>query len=220
MAIASMLSITAFAGAFGPVAEAYSAGISLSTAFVLAILLGVITKGRYYIARQDTLADKMGSSDRLRCTICNYSYELRDMAHCPFYEGTICSLCCSLEAHCHDICKRPGQVKIARESRLGSAHFQRMIAPDLARRLMKFFGVAAALAVVTAAVFLLVYRLTELNMAVTPVDNSRLLLQIYLATLVLIGVGAWWIVLAHESRELAERDLVTSLEKLTRRARS
>jgi hypothetical protein len=30
MAIASMLSITAFAGAFGPLAEAYSAGISLT----------------------------------------------------------------------------------------------------------------------------------------------------------------------------------------------
>jgi signal transduction histidine kinase len=36
-----------------------------------------------------------------------------------------------------------------------------------------------------------------------------------MATFVLICVGAWWIVLAHESRELAERDLVVSLKKLT-----
>jgi signal transduction histidine kinase/purine-cytosine permease-like protein len=214
MAIASVLSITAFAGAFGPLAEAYSAAISLSTAFLVAILLGIMTKGRYYIARQDALADKADGPDRLRCVICNYGYEPRDMAHCPFYEGAICSLCCTLEAHCHDVCKRPGQVRVAREIRRGTAHFRRMIAPDLVRRLMKFFGVTAALAVVTAAVFLLAYRLTELNTSVTPVDNSRLLLQIYLATLVLISVGAWWIVLAHESRELAERDLVTSLEKL------
>jgi signal transduction histidine kinase len=215
MAIASMLSITAFAGAFGPLAEAYSAGMSLSTAFVVAIMLGVITKGRYYIARQDTLAGKTDGSGRLQCVICNYGYEPRDMALCPFYEGAICSLCCSLEAHCHDICKRPGQVRIARETQLGAAHFQRKIAPDLIRRLMKFVGVAAALAAITAAVFLLTYRLTELNMSVTAVDNSRLLFRIYLATFVLICVGAWWIVLAHESRELAERDLVTSLEKLT-----
>src|SRR3984893_6715523 len=215
MAIASMLSITAFAGAFGPLAEAYSAGMSLSTAFVVAILLGIITKGRYYIARQDTLADKTGGSDRLQCVICNYGYERRDMALCPFYEGAICSLCCSLEAHCHDICKRPEQVRIARETRLGAAHFQRKIAPDLIRRLMKFVGIAAALAAITAAVFLLTYRLTELNMSVTAADNSRLLLRIYLDTFVLICVGAWWIVLAHESHELAERDLVTSLEKLT-----
>ena len=34
------------------------------------------------------------------------------------------------------------------------------------------------------------------------------------ALLPLLAVGAWWIVLAHESRELAERELVASLEKL------
>jgi purine-cytosine permease-like protein len=129
MAIASMLSIASFAGAFGPLAEAYSAAISLGTAFIVAVFLGVITKGQYYIARQDTLADTLDSSRRLRCAICNYDYEPPDMALCPFYEGPICSLCCSLEAHCHDICKRPGQVRIARETRPGTAHFQRMIAP-------------------------------------------------------------------------------------------
>ena len=214
MAIASILSITAFAGMLGPVAEAYSAGLSLSAAFVCAILLGFITRGRYYLARQDTLTGKIDSHELLRCAICNYAYEPRDMAHCPFYEGTICSLCCSLEAHCHDSCKRPAQSH-AREASRGAGHFERMIEPDLIRRLMKFFGVAAALAVVTAAAFLLAYRLTELDMAVAQVDNSRLLLRIYLAALVLICVGAWWIVLAHESRELAERDLVISLEKLT-----
>src|SRR5262249_51080300 len=160
------------------------------------------------------LVDKAHGAERLRCVICNYDYEPHDMAHCPFYEGAICSLCCTLEAHCHDICKRPGQARVAREIRAGASHFRRMIAPDLVLRLMKFFGVAAALAVVTAAVFLLAFRLTELN-TVTPVDNGRLLLQIYLATLVLICVGAWWIILAHDSRELAERDLVTSLEKLS-----
>src|SRR5262249_14117196 len=161
-----------------------------------AILLGVLTKGRYYIARRDTLADRTESSSRLRCVICNFGYEPRDMASCPFYDGPICSLCCSLEAHCHDACKRPDRARIALTTRLGAVHFQRMIAPDLVHRLMKFFGVVAALSAVTAAVFLLTYRLTELNLPVTPLDSGRLLLQIYLATFVLICVGAWWIVLA------------------------
>jgi hypothetical protein len=210
MSIASMVSITAFAGAFGPLAEAFSTGISLSTAFLVAILLGVITKGRYYVARHDTLADKADSSDRLRCVICNYGYEPRDMAVCPFYEGAVCSLCCSLESHCHDVCKRPGEIRTAPETRVGAAHFKRMIAPDLIRRLMKFFGVAAALAAITAAVFLLTYRLTELNTTVTLADSSRLLLRIYLATLVLICVGAWWIVLAQDAVNLQS---VTSLPR-------
>jgi hypothetical protein len=134
MAIASMVSIMAFAGTFGPLVAAYSAGISLSTAFVVGILLGVITKGRYYIARHDTLLDDSDGSDRLRCVICNYDYESRDMALCPFYEGAVCSLCCSLEAHCHEICKSPPETNILSDTPGSVAHFRRMIAPDLVRR--------------------------------------------------------------------------------------
>ena len=55
----------------------------------------------------------------------------------------------------------------------------------------------------------------ELDPEYAQTGNIRLLLRLYAASLVLICIGAWWIVLSHESRELAERDLVTSLEKLT-----
>ncbi len=72
-----------------------------------------------------------------------------------------------------------------------------------------------ALAVVTAAVFLLAYRMVELDPNFAEGDSARLLVRLYLASLVLIGIGAWWIVLSHESRELAEWDLIRSLEKLT-----
>jgi signal transduction histidine kinase len=175
----------------------------------------VITNGRYYIARPDTLANKMDRPNRLQCVICNQDYELRDMAQCPFYEGVVCSLCCSLEAHCHDACKRPEETATAPEERVDRSNVQRLLAPNLVKRLMRFFGIAVALAAITGAVFLLAYRLTELNSAGATIDSSRLVFRIYLATFVLVCVGAWWIVLSHESRELAERDLVTSLEKLT-----
>ena len=56
MAVASVVSIAAFAGYFGPVAQAYAAGISLGTAFASALVLGLITKGKYYIARPDVFA--------------------------------------------------------------------------------------------------------------------------------------------------------------------
>src|SRR6185369_3294655 len=32
-------------------------------------------------------------------------YEGPDMAHCPAYQGHICSLCCTLDARCGDLCK-------------------------------------------------------------------------------------------------------------------
>ena len=55
----------------------------------------------------------------------------------------------------------------------------------------------------------------ELDPGTTSADNARILVRLYLASLVLICMGAWWIVLSHDSRELAERELVASLEELT-----
>lgn len=215
MAIASVISIAAFAGALGELAQAYSAVLSLVIAFLAAIAIGVATKGRYYIARPDTLPSRLTGQATVRCVICTYHYEPKDMAYCPFYEGAICSLCCSLDAHCHDVCKRPAEVRIAKVLKLGEGAFQRHIPPNLVQRLAKFLGVFLALAVVTAAVFLLAYRMIEPDTAFAQAENARLLLRVYVASLAMICVGAWWIVLSHESRELAERDLVTSLEKLT-----
>jgi hypothetical protein len=40
------------------------------------------------------------------CVVCEGAYELPDTADCPHHEGTICSLCCSLDADCHDSCTR------------------------------------------------------------------------------------------------------------------
>jgi signal transduction histidine kinase len=42
----------------------------------------------------------------------------------------------------------------------------------------------------------------------------NVLFRIYAATLVVIAVGTWWIVLSHDSRELAEGELVRSLHHL------
>jgi hypothetical protein len=72
------------------------------------------TKGRYYIARSDELEEPLFtdagllSGASLTCVVCEMAYERPDMAACPFHEGTICSLCCSLDADCHDMCKHTG----------------------------------------------------------------------------------------------------------------
>jgi signal transduction histidine kinase len=84
----------------------------------------------------------------------------------------------------------------------------------MVQRLAKFLGVSVSLGVVTAGLFLLAYRLIDLDADAAKLENGVLLMRVYLALLPLLCVGSWWIVLSHESRELAERDLVTSLEKL------
>ena len=52
MALASLLSVTAHLGLFGPLAQAFSALIALVTALVTSPLIAWATGGRYYIARR------------------------------------------------------------------------------------------------------------------------------------------------------------------------
>ena len=58
-----------------------------------------------------------------RCVICERDYEGPDMAHCPAYQGPICSLCCTLDARCGDLCKpaRPPVGAVVRGAALAAA---------------------------------------------------------------------------------------------------
>ena len=108
MVIASVISVFAFFGAFGPVLRDFSPFLSLALALVLSPVLAIATRGKYYIARQpgDIVSDRAASGNPVAdCIGCGYEYETHDMATCPFYQGSICSLCCSLEKNCHDACK-------------------------------------------------------------------------------------------------------------------
>jgi purine-cytosine permease-like protein len=103
MAVASVISVAAFFGLFGAYGTAYSAFIALGVSFVLSPVIAIATKGKYYLARPDSLPAT--TSATLACVSCGYEYEPTDMATCPFHQGSICSLCCSLDSACHDICK-------------------------------------------------------------------------------------------------------------------
>ncbi|MHB1563709.1 MAG: purine-cytosine permease family protein [Leptospirillum sp.] len=105
MIIASIVSIMAFFGLFGVYMQAFSTFIALGLAFVLSPIIAIATKGKYYIARENTHYHAGTHHDTVNCTVCSYEYEKEDMAFCPFHEGPICSLCCSLDSKCGDICK-------------------------------------------------------------------------------------------------------------------
>ena len=103
MAVASVISTLAFFGLFGAYGESFSAFIALGVAFILSPIIAIATKGKYYIARMP--APEIATKTDLVCTCCGFDYETSDMTDCPFHKGPICSLCCSLESHCHDMCK-------------------------------------------------------------------------------------------------------------------
>ncbi|WP_232663614.1 purine-cytosine permease family protein [Pseudonocardia sp. TRM90224] len=114
MVIASVVSILAFFGLFGPLLAAFSPYLALVLAFVLSPVICVLTRGRYYLARVDELqppledADGLLSTALLSCGKCHEEFERPDMAGCDFHGGAVCSLCCSLETSCHDACKAGG----------------------------------------------------------------------------------------------------------------
>ncbi len=103
MLIASTLSICAYVGLFGPIAQAFASFIALATALTVSPLIAWLTDGKYYLSRKHVEAPLPAGTHR--CVICERSYESDDMARCPAYQGNICSLCCSLDARCHDLCK-------------------------------------------------------------------------------------------------------------------
>ncbi|MHA6762700.1 purine-cytosine permease family protein [Streptacidiphilus sp. PAMC 29251] len=115
MCIAAGVSIFAFYGFFGDYAKAFSPFIALALAMVCSPLIAWATKGRYYVARPNPGA--LAAEESVEpgaeitthtCVVCDGAYETPDTADCPFHDGTICSLCCSLDADCHDACTKGG----------------------------------------------------------------------------------------------------------------
>jgi purine-cytosine permease-like protein len=102
MVVAGAVSMVAYYGVFGGTAAALSPFFALGIAVVLPPVIAVATRGGWYVART---SDLPANATELPCTVCEGSYDTVDMATCPHHGGTICSLCCSTEGTCHDMCK-------------------------------------------------------------------------------------------------------------------
>ncbi|MBX3609146.1 MAG: response regulator [Hydrogenophaga sp.] len=216
MALASVLAIAAHMGLMGPTAEAFSAIIAMVTAFVAAPVIAWLTRGRYYIARSDE-AQSSGNYRRLgirRCVICERDYEGPDMAHCPAYQGPICSLCCTLDARCGDLCKPH-----ARLSEQWTATLRRLMPrrvwPYLDAGLAHYLLIMVVIAPVLAAVLGLLYRqevqslaqdLTGGNASLLDAALRSGFLRVYAVLLLIAATVAWWLVLAHKSRVVAQEE--------------
>jgi signal transduction histidine kinase/purine-cytosine permease-like protein/DNA-binding NarL/FixJ family response regulator len=240
MAVASVLSIAAYMGSFGELAQAFSALIALVTALVVSPLIAWATRGRYYLARQPAseasaadavttpgapapatadAVDEEGAYRRLaprltRCVICERDYESDDMAHCPAYRGSICSLCCSLDARCHDLCKPHARLSVqwrAAARRLVSPRWWARLDTELGHYLMLMaFGLP-----ILVGLFVAVYRherrmmVEQLGGPLGRAAESALQLgfvKLFAALLVISAVVAWWLVLKHRSAQVAQEE--------------
>ena len=203
LAVSVVASSLAFIGSFGQFAQVLSPFVALFSAFVTAPLIAWGTKGKYYLARKPGGLPE-GAAE-LKCTICENTFERADVAMCPAYSGPICSLCCTLEARCRDMCKTNSRFTEQLRDFL-SAILPARIAASLNTRAGHFFGMLVVCNVAVGLLMLLIYRQYSSSPPAEHEAIRETLWVVYMSLTVLSGVVAWLIVLAHESRRTAERE--------------
>ncbi|HEX8417540.1 MAG TPA: ATP-binding protein [Methylobacterium sp.] len=203
MALALCLGIMAHAGLFGPTPKAFGAFIALAAAFAAAPVIAWATGGRYYLAREPK-TDWQGL-DEIACSVCELPFEPEDMAHCPAYAGPICSLCCSLDARCGDLCKPHGRFEAQARGAL-----ERVVPPRTAAWIGAPLGRYVGLMLPLVAVIGLILGLVHTGAATqNPAHAATLgsaLTSVFLILVVILGIVAWLFVLTQESRRVAQAE--------------
>jgi len=203
MSIATVVSISAFYGLFGPTAKALSPFVALTVAFLTAPLIAYATGGKYYIARKPKRSWQ--NLEAIQCCICEHTFEPEDMASCPAYAGPICSLCCSLDARCHDLCKPHARIQTQVSETLGKLLPQPIYA-RINSHVGHYLGVFAVSAGLVGLTLCLIYLQTSATADVDQLVLSDVLWKVFLALSIIIGVVAWLFVLAQQSRRAAEAE--------------
>ena len=203
LGLSVLISSCAFLGMFGNVAQILAPFVALISAFVTAPLIAWATGGRYYLARQPS--ELPGTDAEIRCTICENTFERKDVAMCPAYSGPICSLCCTLEARCRDMCKENSRLAEQLRTFLTNVLPPR-VAAAVSTRGGQFFGL---MVLFNVAIGLLLSFIYHQYGSASPAEHEVIrntLWLVFLSLLVLSGIAAWGIVLAHESRRAAEAE--------------
>ncbi|MGH8780250.1 hybrid sensor histidine kinase/response regulator [Paraburkholderia sp.] len=214
MLIASAVAALSHAGVFGETAEALSSFIALLVAFVCAPLLAIATRGRYYLARDDR---DLEQGAVLRCVICENSFEREDMAHCPAYAGSICSLCCSLDSRCNDSCKPHARLP-AQFGQTVRKVFPRIQLGPAGLRLAQYACVLVVVLALFGGVLSVQWYQSMRSLPLLDAITHKVLLHGYLGAffaLALVGcIAAWWLVLANENRKVTQEESQRQAELL------
>jgi signal transduction histidine kinase/ActR/RegA family two-component response regulator len=126
------------------------------------------------------------------------------MASCPAYAGPICSLCCSLDARCHDLCKPHARIQAQVSETLGKM-LPEPIYMRINSQLGHYLGVFAISAGLVGLTLALIYLQTPATVHTAGL-LSGVLWKVFFALTIIIGVVAWLFVLAQQSRRAAEEE--------------
>lgn len=211
--MASIISIWAYLGLFGQYAQAFSAFISLTLAFLLVPCLAKLYGRKRYLTRRRFYAKPKTLS---QCSICDNAFEHEDMAYCPFYSGNICSLCCSLDSRCMDACK-PGLRLDDYLQKLADTCLPKHLSLNTRLRLIRFSLLFIFLSILTSLFIGIIYYQDLLSVQTYRPSFNLLLenfVKVYTSLLVFIGLCTWWLILNDESRRVAHAEIGTQTQRL------
>ena len=216
MLAACILSLIAYAGMLGPLFEAFSSFVALITAFVLAPILAWATKGKYYLARTDTptLQGVTAGPPALHsCSVCEYRFDTEDMSDCPFHGGKICSLCCSLNAACHDQCKPHARFDETLKRGL-YAWLPDTAAKAVMSRMSRFLISTTILSLVFGLLLLVIRTFAQTE------NLDAVLTVIFGVVLIVVGISVWMFILVGESQKNALAETERQTERLLKEIRA
>ena len=204
MLFGGALAACAYGGLFGRLLQALSPFLGFAGAFAAAPLIAWASGGRFYLARKPR-AGWAGSGERA-CVICGHAFEPEDMAFCPAYTGPICSLCCSLDARCGDSCKP----RAARGFSLLAAPLRLLLPAEatamLGRPLARYLAIVTVFALALAGILSALYSQTAAPFPAMEAAIAAAFRKVFFVLLVIAGVVVWLLVLALESRRVAQEE--------------
>jgi signal transduction histidine kinase/purine-cytosine permease-like protein len=202
MALGLAVAGLAHGGLLGDSAQPFAPLLALAAAFGAAPAIAAATGGRWYLARRPK---RDWGAGEIACRVCELPFEGEDMAHCPAYAGPICSLCCSLDARCGDLCKPHGRLE-AQAQRLLGRLLPGKAAAWIGAPLGRYCAVMLALCVVIGLILGIVHAGTALAHPESREVLGAALTSVFFILLVIVGVVAWLFVLAQESRRVAQAE--------------
>ncbi|KAB1087658.1 response regulator [Neorhizobium galegae] len=196
------IALAAHFGLFGPLMASLATYLTL-VAFLISPALAFATRGKFYLARKPRQSWKTLGS--ITCSICEHPFEHEDMAWCPAYAAPICSLCCSLDSRCHDMCKPHARLN-TQVGAVARSFLPESVITRLTTRLGRYATTAVfSISMIGAILGMIAYQVSH----ATPVNAEVIygtVLIVFFVFAIIAGIVSWFYVLAHDSRVVAEEE--------------
>ncbi|MFN7025090.1 MAG: ATP-binding protein [Pseudorhizobium sp.] len=196
------IALAAHFGLFGSVMASLSTYLTL-VAFLISPAIAFATNGKFYLARKPRQSWQNLTS--ITCSICEHPFEPEDMAWCPAYAAPICSLCCSLDSRCHDMCKPKAKLH-AQVGAVAKTVLPQTVVASLTTRLGRY----ATAAVLSISVIGIILSMIGYQAGLAAPANAEVIYStifiVFFVFAVIAGIVCWFYVLAHDSRVVAEEE--------------